>query len=315
LFFVLSGFLITGILYDAKTSENPLRNFYARRGLRILPLQLGVLFLVFVILARFSPGSALVSAGSGPWLWISMANIPMAIGGKWAYGTFVHFWSLAVEEQFYLVWPLVVLTVPRKPLIGICLGLIVGALALRIGLMTRGVSLISLYVSTPTRMDGLAVGALLALLARGPKGLEACRGPIIWTGIIAAVALAVLVLLRHGLRKEDPAQAYVGYTVLALFFGSLVGIAATSSSQSARLLWNRPLLMFFGKYSYGIYVFDSLVLTEMSQWAYGLPIRVHSYLLHAIIRLVVSLTITTTIAWLSWNFFERHFLKLKRYFH
>jgi len=314
LFFVLSGFLITGILYDARTTASPFKNFYARRALRIFPLQFGVLLLVFGVLARIRPANCLVTAGGGLWLWLSMSNIPTAVAGKVLYGAFSHFWSLAVEEQFYLLWPLIVLTVPRKYLIGTCLGLVAVSISLRLGLELRGVSILSLYVLTPTRMDGLAIGALLALLARGSNGLQPWRRLIRSAGVIAFAMLAGIYAWRDGLNKTDPVVAAVGYISLAVLFGAIVGLAATPSSRWARLVWDRPILKFFGKYSYGIYVFNYPVIVALFHSSFVSKIRVNSYLAELAIALIVSLTITTVIAWLSWNFYERHFLKLKRYF-
>src|SRR3954466_6828035 len=134
LFFVLSGFLITGILLDAKSSPRYFRNFYARRTLRIFPLYYGVLFVCFAILPLF-PGSNsadfLALRSRQGWLWTYCTNIKIVLDGDWKFATPLldlgHFWSLAVEEHFYLVWPLLVFLLPTRALVKACIGVIVVA--------------------------------------------------------------------------------------------------------------------------------------------------------------------------------------------
>src|SRR4051812_8053988 len=135
LFFVLSGFLITGILYDAKGTPGGLRNFYARRVLRIFPLYYATLIVLFVILPLLAPGPNpgldKVALHQG-WLWLYLSNFAAVFIGDHTFAAGLvqagHFWSLAIEEQFYLVWPLIVLTLRRETLINICVAVIVGVL-------------------------------------------------------------------------------------------------------------------------------------------------------------------------------------------
>src|SRR6185295_3788466 len=124
LFFVLSGFLITGILYDSKTKAHYFRNFYVRRTLRIFPLYYGVLFALFVLLPVVPlayPSGLSESLGHQAWLWSYASNLYVSLKGTWAALPYVsHFWSLAVEEHFYLVWPIVVLAFAKRTLLAIC---------------------------------------------------------------------------------------------------------------------------------------------------------------------------------------------------
>src|SRR6516164_5005605 len=132
LFFVLSGFLITGILYDTRNNSQCFRNFYMRRLLRIFPLYCGVLALVFFV----GPVIPLLQASTldyllerQAWAWLYAVNIHVAKHGEWSFSYLNHFWSLSVEEQFYLFWPLVVFLLARRPraLLAISLGLSIGA--------------------------------------------------------------------------------------------------------------------------------------------------------------------------------------------
>lgn len=155
LFFVLSGFLITGILYDTRSASHRFRNFYMRRALRIFPLYYGTLLVLFGLLPwmnRWTDGFKGIEH-AWPWLWTYSTNLLILLQGKWF--PLSHFWSLAVEEHFYLVWPLVVFTLDRKSSVRVCLALIAIAFVVRIGLVRQGLVL-SAYTLTLSRMDGLA---------------------------------------------------------------------------------------------------------------------------------------------------------------
>ena len=137
LFFVLSGFLITGILYDGRNKPHYFRNFYMRRLLRIFPLYYGVLAFVFFL-------APLIPLLRGPtldylvenqaWAWLYAVNIHVAKHGEWSLSYINHFWSLAIEEHFYLFWPLVVFMLAGRPrlLIAASLGLSLGAMVARL---------------------------------------------------------------------------------------------------------------------------------------------------------------------------------------
>src|SRR5213594_314733 len=173
LFFVLSGFLITGILYDAKESDHYFRNFYVRRVLRIFPLYYGALIIFLVVLPWLAPGNAELQLmkRDAIWYWTYLSNVRTAYNGWPGFGAIGHFWSLAVEEQFYLIWPVIVLALSRRHLQACCLACIIGALVVRVGLNAKG-NETAAFVLTPARIDALAVGAYLAISARGAAGLN-----------------------------------------------------------------------------------------------------------------------------------------------
>src|SRR6478672_5358733 len=126
LFFVLSGFLITGILFDAKGKEHYFRDFYARRALRIFPLYYAALPVTLWLLPQFSltfAGEVQPAADAQSWLWLYGANVVQSVRGAWCLGPLNHFWSLAIEEHFYLVWPAVIYFSSRRAAIRICGGL------------------------------------------------------------------------------------------------------------------------------------------------------------------------------------------------
>ncbi|MGD0541558.1 MAG: acyltransferase, partial [Tepidisphaeraceae bacterium] len=179
LFFVLSGFLITGILLHAKQSPAFFRNFYARRALRIFPLAYGALLVVYVVLP-LAGLTAWTSWKQQLWFWLYASNLHATfstqdIGGPG------HFWSLAVEEQFYLTWPTVVWLCNRRSLYGACIGCLIISLAARLVLIKLDYTV---FDFTLCRLDALAMGAILANFVRDRRGfavLESLR-PQVWLG-------------------------------------------------------------------------------------------------------------------------------------
>src|SRR2546421_1955070 len=315
LFFVLSGFLITGILFDAKGSPHYFRNFYMRRVLRIFPLYYGVLLVVFVVVPLFHPMTSPEDrrlVANQHWLWLYGANIPQAMSNDWplesSWVKLNHFWSLAVEEHFYLVWPAIVFAFSRKTLMRICAGCIVVALGLRCCAYFLWNDTAA-YVLTPCRMDELAMGALIALAARGAGGIEGMVRAARW---IAAILFVSLMLIWF--QDMEDVNYTISLTILAAFFGALLVVAV--GGKIASLVFRNSLLRFFGKYSYGIYVFH-WVLSPMLE-RYFSPLKMGaasgSNFVGVALSMAIAIGISVLVAFLSWHFYEKHFLKLKRFF-
>lgn len=308
LFFVLSGFLITGILFDSKGKEGYFRNFYARRTLRIFPLYYLAALLVILLSAVWSYD---VLGGLSPvWILLYVGNFQMAFEGG---GSILdHFWSLAIEEQFYLIWPMVVLALSRKQLMLVAAGMIVFSPLLRTLLVLNDVSSLSVYVLTPARMDGLALGALIALAVRGPGGIDRLL-PWAWgLGIAAGLGFAAIVLARSSFSSSDPVILTAGISLLLTFYASLLILALTF--RPIKVVMELPVMRWFGKYSYGLYVWHPIVnmillhspLTE--KFGEMNPAK-------AILLLVAAFLISLLVALASYNLFETRFLKLKNRFH
>jgi peptidoglycan/LPS O-acetylase OafA/YrhL len=310
LFFVLSGFLITGLLYDSKRKENYYRNFYARRMLRILPLYYGALTILFVMPYLVpAPGAAAfrVPFEDQIWYWLYLQNFrplpPVFIGLAW------HLWSLAIEQQFYLVWPIVILNTSRETALKICGALIVTSILYRTFGSFEGVGARTVW-PTPSRLDGIAVGSALALMLRGPKGLEPARKMLL---PIFAVAVGYIswYVSRRGGDRTDLFPLY--FTSTAVFFGCMVVYAMyIGDGITGRLLKSRALA-FFGKYGYGLYVFhvplvSILAIAGINPVAFS---RVGSELVGALAYFVLMIAVTTGVALLSWHLWEKQFLKLR----
>lgn len=323
LFFVLSGYLITGILFDAKGQDGYFRNFYARRLLRIFPAYYSLLVVFFVVLNSVPhPSLEAYLAESAPdqvWHWTYLTNFRIAWRGSWyAHDMPNVFWSLAIEEQFYLVWPLVVLLGSRLALMRLCAVLFVLTLGVRVGLaLASDVSWVSSFVLTPARMDGLVVGAFLALAARGPGGLAAARRPAWITAAFAAIFVLYLETQHGEDWRDDPMQTlrFSGY---ALVFGATLTLAVTAGGGTLlhAAFAGRPM-RFLGKYSYALYLWHS----PMDTWTRSLlgadragPLM-GSHVPAALLHSAVAGVLSVGVALASWNLVEKHFLKLKRFFH
>jgi peptidoglycan/LPS O-acetylase OafA/YrhL len=319
LFFVLSGFLITGILYDSKGGDHYFRNFYVRRVLRIFPLYYGSLVIFCLLLPSAFPTHPGFRAlqQNAAWYWTYLTNVLVAREGWSSFGPIEHFWSLAVEEQFYLVWPLVILLLGRRGLMAACLACIVASLLVRGGLELGGRE-IAAHVLTPARMDALAVGALVALVARGPNGL---RDLARWARPIAGLTFAGLlavVIWRRGLPSEDVVVSTIGYSLLAFLFGAILVLGLTSPPEAAlSKALTSPTLRLFGRYSYALYVFHHPLLTLVKQRTSSLqavPLLPGLRLPAQVLFTAVGITILLGVASLSWHLYEKQFLKLKRLF-
>jgi peptidoglycan/LPS O-acetylase OafA/YrhL len=313
LFFVLSGLLITGILLDTAKAPNFYSAFFARRVLRIFPLYYGVLFAAFVVLPALT-GRALEGARNQVWLWTYLSNWADPLGRS--VPAFPHFWSLAVEEQFYLAWPFLVRRGGSRGVLVIGVTLVVLAFFSRLGLLLAGFDHAGPYSFTLCRADALALGAIAAVLLRDPASrawVERHARALRWSSValLAAGALVTRGYPRAGFRTQTG-----GYTILALVFAVgvlLVSIADADDAAASSWLRARGLRT-LGKYSYAMYVFHPLL-----QSAFGRPLLLrvtggHVSLVVSVAYMTCLLLVSLLAAIASYHLFERHFLKLKSRF-
>jgi peptidoglycan/LPS O-acetylase OafA/YrhL len=305
LFFVLSGFLITRILLDSNGHPHHFRNFYARRTLRIFPLYFVVILLRFLLpwptLPAINPSGHWCAALYLSNVWQVFAPI---VQRRDAFLGVT--WSLAVEEQFYLFWPLVVWIIPRRFVVPTCMVIVAIAVGCRWGCYCVGVDPWAAYVLTPCRLDAFAAGAAVAAMVRlygAPRLLPIARA----AGIVSVLALAALLWCQD----DDSAKpmALWGHLLLAILFAALIvwALAGRYVPQLAAAGWLRSA----GKYSYGIYLFHNPVLrlgvTPLIPAGW-------SNLTSAAMILAVGLPVTFGLAWLSSHLFEQPILRLKQFF-
>jgi peptidoglycan/LPS O-acetylase OafA/YrhL len=302
LFFVLSGFLITGILLDAKGRPFYFRSFYRRRALRILPAYLAticaLLFLRWINTA--SAALAVLFLANYDYLF-SLLHLPI----------YRSFWSLAVEEQFYLFWPAVVAFLSRRALLTISLALVLLEPLLR----WQAASYLSpegLNHATWLIADNLALGALAAIFARSRFGTR--RNGIRLGLVLCLTGLAVFVACyRLGiLHRTTAAGAALQPVPWNLCFAGALLLALGLRSPLASSLWTAPL-RFLGYISYGLYLIHILVFGLYDNYVAHLSNQSLRPPLEApFLRFALAGAICILIAWLSRNFFEQRFLDMGR---
>jgi peptidoglycan/LPS O-acetylase OafA/YrhL len=328
LFFVLSGFLITGILLDTRGGKNYFTTFYARRILRIFPLYYLVLFVALVVMPTF-PGVDAVLTGVPPdervdvsqWpYWLYWTNISIAERG-WAHGWVDISWSLAIEEQFYLVWPLVVWVCPPRLLAPLCALILVAEPIARMYARATEVQpmaqALPIYVLTWFRLDGLAMGALLAFAFR--RGLLPLLDRWVPMVLIACAAGLIIcaILGGHPWWWNRRMQQY-GYSLIAIAGGAML---VSAINRPAGSLWPRMLsagwLRAFGKYSFALYLTHQPVMRVVREYVLnpgeyetlGMPRWTVQVLFY-----VAATAPAFALAWLSWRSFEAPILSLKARF-
>jgi peptidoglycan/LPS O-acetylase OafA/YrhL len=312
---VLSGFLITSILLASLGQPQYFRRFYGRRALRIFPLYYVTLILGLVALPAlfpaFAPQLLQQAATNQIWLWTYTLNIAMSFGQVVNAGLLGHFWTLAIEEQYYLVWPWLVKTLSSRSVLVVCGALAIGALVIRIGWVAFGFEWSGAYRFTLARIDALAIGSMLALLVRRP----------IWHARLTKVApyglaggFAVVVAMNLALPRfypSEPAVVTLGHSVLAVMFACLIVLALRTPPP-------RPLrsatLRTLGKYSYGIYVWH-WPLHEAMQIPYSARLVTSTQgFFEPVLFLLTGVVISFGLGWLSYVVIEQPFLRLKRFF-
>ena len=319
LFFVLSGFLITGILADSKGSSGYLRNFYMRRTLRIFPLYYLVLVVLFVVVPVLGLGwldPELVELQRAQvWVWFYLTNYYLAFQETFSLPYVSHFWSLSVEEQFYLAWPLVILILSRRSAMRMCFILGLSALVIRVWYATTAPNLLASFLSTPCRLDALCVGAWFALSLRERTPLRSTRAVLCF-----AVSAAGILALSSWHVVHPATDSWVlpsRTTLLAVFLGlfiylTVVKVLPPAVGTALRMTW----LTWLGKYSYGLYVFHGMVAYAFERHSPG-PFLMQMVGIHALaatLQIAVGAMLSIGIAVTSYELYESRFLALKRRF-
>lgn len=315
LFFCLSGFLITGILYSTKTDRHYFKNFYIRRSLRIAPLyylylaafSLLVVHLHLVNLGSYSPRDATQALG---WAWFYGLNLLVALRGGWVISSLNHFWSLAVEEHFYLVWPFLVYRANRRNLIKAVGVISVAAFVVRAILAYRGAGFEVIVSFTPGRMDSFAIGGAASLALGSPLW----RGRLMRLAPLALAPTLAVFLWTYFI--STAMWTTIGLTALSVFFTCLIVCAATYNHSPWLSIFRSSPMRFLGKYSYSLYVFHVPIQTYFS---HKLPLDrmvqvFHSLFLALAFRMTIVATVSIVVALLTWNIIEKPMLGLKRYF-
>ena len=303
LFFVISGFLITSILIRFRDEGGSSWVFWGRRGLRILPLAMLYLLVLFVFAWLGDPLKMLPHFEGWVWYAFYLGNIHIAIYG-WQPLAVMILWSLAIEEQFYLVWPLFVRMCNTRQLLWWSGGLMVVAPLVR-AFTLSAVDYPATYVFTLCRLDALAAGAVVAVIFGNHKWqAEAARlckrlAPL----VSVLIVITLLVPFSPSLPQTRPWSFSVfGYSWLAVSFAILLG-ASLDARGPIRAVLTSPLLMFLGRRCYGLYLWHVLVASMVTTALQPFQVGFYGHVMLWLIALLV-------VAGGSWVLLEEPVLRL-----
>jgi peptidoglycan/LPS O-acetylase OafA/YrhL len=311
LFFALSGFLITSILIRSReavefathTAGFAARQFYARRFLRIFPLYYFIIALGLVLA---------IPPVRDIWGWLVSYTMNILISLKGDENFFYsNFWSLAVEEQFYLIWPWFVLFAPRKWLLPLTMIMISCGPLWRLYAFMHGYNFVAIYKMTPGCMDSLGVGALLAHAHRSRLKKETIRRAmnflVLPLGVFVSLCLWMLVYFEI----NWSANIVLFNLSVALIFSWLISTASLGfGGVTGRVMEWRPLV-YCGKISYGMYVYHQFAPPIL---AFGFGKVGMNYHEHGWLNFLLGTVLTIVISSVSWHILEQPFNNLKRHF-
>ena len=310
LFFVLSGFLITGILLDAKGSEHYFRNFYARRVLRTWPLYYLVLLVAFVVGPVIAPSMRHAAAHTWPAFVFYLQNIALVHWNTYPFGLGAT-WSLAVEEQFYLVWPLLIFFLKRRTLAVVSASLVVVSLSSRLAGYFHGAPSGFVHQFTLSRLEAIVFGSLAALWLRSPTcTLERWRN---WSNRFLGLGAIGVIVARMLMHRNS---SIVGYTFMALLFSGLLGISLISDERISLLgrILSASWLRYIGKISYGIYLLHLPLFILWARFISSHNIFSSDLVLRSLLGFAGQLLLAVLAASISWRLFEEPILRLKGLF-
>jgi len=314
LFFVLSGFLITGKLVEALGSKNYFRNFYINRILRIVPLCFTVLLIFFVLIPVLLP--SFVSASFKELLqqqvyyWTFTANIQDALQGWPLNITLIHFWSLACEMQFYLVWPFVIYFFYKKKGSLVIILVVFSLLSILFRVYANDywhLRFAYRHVLLPSRLDSFCAGALLYLAFSGDKITPYKKAFGFIIAFVPCIVLLIMAVIKAPWHFGVEFVSKYGYTLNVIFWFALVAFALTPGSNFCERLLSGRVMTSLGKYSYGIYVFHLpvyIIIAKKNLFNTGPEDK-------TLLLAVVAFAVSCVCGFASFHLLEKHFLKLK----
>jgi peptidoglycan/LPS O-acetylase OafA/YrhL len=307
LFFVLSGFLITGILLKSKTIienggavKKAFTTFYIRRSLRIFP----VYYLLLLILVVINSSAIRESFW---WHFFYGSNFFFWIKGEFT-GQLSHFWSLAVEEQFYLVWPAVILFVKRKYIPHVLFTGIAGAILFRYFITSPSNELGRILM--PGSLDSFCIGGLLVYSKQ--SGASLYKTYVKSRSLFLAGAFLLLIAVHTTYFRSLPLQLHTAffYFLISVSFAVIIDrVADTVHTPVISWILNNKALLYIGKISYGVYLFHNFIPYFYGLELPGLPASLSLYTVQGL-RFLLLIAISSV----SWFLFEKPVLRLKKHF-
>jgi len=318
LFFILSGFLITSILLRTVGTPGFLYVYFSRRLLRIVPLYFVMLFILFVLFPVMVPSMVTPAydflVEHQYWYWLFSVNISFALHGFPENITVVHFWSLACEMQFYLVWPLLILLFHKsRKVLWIVLSLLfLFAVFFRV-YADQIVTMNSLYryVLLPSRLDAFAAGGILFLYTSSDYRIS---GKVLYwmSGLFFTLIVLSGVLGIHWHFTDSFTQRY-GLSLNVLFWISVLSICLQNPSSIPARFTGSRLLQNAGLYSYGMYVFHLPVTIFVDKLFFPPAVEENTGMM--LLRIFLLFTITIIISVASFHLFEKKMMLFKPRYH
>lgn len=298
LFFVLSGFLISRILLNTKKEVGFFTNFYLRRILRIFPLYyLGLTLYYYLIPSILHTG--IPSVHQQFFYFIYLQGFADAFGWN-AVGP-IHFWSLAVEEHFYLFWPFVIYSFSNKNLTKFIIGILIASLLIRVFMLNNGYPVVYF---TFARFDSLAAGALLAILEQ--KNAFRTSNTIKYIILLGITFIPTILMLAYFKGESNKFVEMIKYSFLSFFYFSVIGIVlSVKKDHLINKILKTKLLSYTGKISYGLYVYHPLIFSIFNRT------RITSNL---VLDFIAKFTLAFLVSAISYSLFESPFLRLKKHF-
>jgi peptidoglycan/LPS O-acetylase OafA/YrhL len=298
---VLSGFLITGILLGYREELHRYRIFYTRRVLRIFPIYYLVVLFVFFVTPIFTDFFLPLEQLRLYFLTYTY-NFWVVSTDTWAkVGALDHFWSLCIEEQFYLVWPFIVFNLANRDLKKFCVFVFLISLFVKISIAAQANDWFVIYVFPLGRLEGFASGAFVAVLHQ--EGfVKRNRHALLVALLLSAVVLALGIIL-NGFYMRDRAVVAGIPAIASLFFASLIYLLVADGDTLMKKVMRSRVLTFFGRYSYGLYIYHYIIWYVLISYFPLTRKAVSTSLLVMVVSLPISI--------LSYHLYEKMFLKLK----
>jgi peptidoglycan/LPS O-acetylase OafA/YrhL len=321
-FFVLSGFLITGILLDTKANKNYFKNYIARRMLRILPLYYGVLIIFFLItpliVSKESLAPYAIYYEHESNFWVYLQNWFLMLHETDLKGSgriLLHLWSLAVEEQFYIVWPFVVLLFNVNNLVRFICAVIVFSITLKCYYFFSGHAWQYTYFNTFTRLDELCIGGLVAIAVRNEKVIARLQTIVPYVFKILLVFILAAIAIKRPAAPKSQFLEPLGTTVAAIFFASLILYCMSSHKRNlVKKVLENKILIFFGSYSYSMYIFHVPILAVIRPALFQFLQKHIHHTIAFMLDNLICMFLVIAASQVTWYLIEKPALKLKRFF-
>ncbi len=314
LFFVLSGFLITGKLVESLEAKNYFRTFYINRILRVVPLCFAVLLIFFVLIPLLMP--SFVSASFRTLLqqqvyyWTFTENISDAVHGWPLNITLIHFWSLACEMQFYLFWPFVVYFLYHNKKLFVITVITIALLGILFRIYAHfflPLQLAYRHVMLPSRIDAFCAGAILYMAFTTDTLLRYKKIFALIVFLMPCIVLLIMTAAKIPWHFGVDVVSKYGYTINVIFWFALIAFTLSSDSNFCKRFFSSRIMRTAGKYSYGIYVFHLPVYIIIGKQHLFNANEKDKTLLLAL----VAFLITCLCSFLSYHLLEKHFLRMK----